>query len=68
MKLIGYDEPTHFAERVERGAHVLAWRAGAVNPKGTIRESNHRRSRAQANPPEPHWLLSDPDGSWHDLF
>ena len=68
MVPIGHYDPAHFAERIERGAHIVAGCAGAMNPKGITREANDGRSRPLANTAEPDGTLGDPDGLGYDDF
>ena len=68
MESIGYDDPTHFAERIERRAHIVSGCTRTMHPEGIARESDDRSSRALANAAEPNRLFGDPDGVWHDDF
>ena len=46
MKAIGYYDPTHLTEHVERRAYIVGGWAGAMNPEGITRKSNDGSSRS----------------------
>ena len=66
MKPVGDDDPTYFAQCIERRAHIVRGGAGAMNPEGTAGESNDGRSCSQTDTAKPYRPFGDPDGVRHD--
>jgi hypothetical protein len=61
VKAIGHNDPSHFTQRIERGADVVGGLRWAVNPKAAVRESNDRRSCAQTDAAKPDRTFGYPD-------
>src|SRR6187551_1880046 len=68
MKAIGHDDETHLAQRIERRAHFVGGRAGAMHPESSPCETNNRRPGSLTDPPEPHRTFGDPDRIGYDFF